>query len=57
MGGPCARYCFGQEQKRVRGLREGVESVGIVEKQKPGEARGRVLLVAHCGRRCGARLG
>jgi len=45
-GGPCARYCFGQEQKRVRGLREGVESVGIVEKQRPGEGRGRALLFA-----------
>ena len=46
-GQPAGRIAsWRQEQKRVRGLREGVESVGIVEKQRPGEGRGRALLFA-----------
>jgi len=35
----------------------GAGAAGFVEEEKPGEEGGRVLLVAHCGRPCGARLG
>ncbi len=31
---PRARYCFGLEQKRPRGLAGGVESAGFVEERK-----------------------